>query len=435
MRASRWNANWLASKPENDRTAFLRSLTDEEYDLFETDWLRWARREQLPPKPPWRIWLLMGGRGSGKTRAGAEWIIRGVQSRRMKSIALLGATYHDTRDVMLEGESGLLRCDPTAKFESSKMRVTWPSTGAVATVLTAEEPDGIRGHNFDAAWGDEFCKWPYPQEALDMLQLALRTGDAPRLLLTTTPRNIKPLKSLLASSSEAIGQVRVIKMTTKDNASNLAPGFIAAMESRYGGTALGRQEMDADLIEDNDAAPWRRDWIEAARLRGAPVCSRVAVGVDPPASSRGDECGIVVAGLAEQEREGYVLADRSAGGLSPNGWALRVADAYTAYKADVVIAEANQGGEMVRAVLHQHAPNLPVRLIHATRDKRTRAMPVAALYEQGRVHHAGTFPELEDQMCTYDDRGPSPDRMDALVHVLTHLMPSDITTEPKVHAL
>jgi phage terminase large subunit-like protein len=407
---------------------FLASLDDSEKTIVRTLWRSWARAEQLPPKKRWRTWLLMGGRGSGKTRAGAEWIAEGVRKRQMRNIALLGATYHDTRAVMIEGESGILRVDPTAKFESSNLRIKWP-TGATATVLTAEEPDGIRGHNFDAAWGDEFCKWPYPQEALDMLQLALRTGEAPRLLLTTTPRNIKPLKDIMAMPG-----TKLIKMATRDNANNLAPGFIQAMEARYGGTALGRQEMEADLIEDNDAAPWRRDWIEATRLREAPVCSRVAVGVDPPASSRGDECGIVVAGLAEQEREGIVLADRSAGGLSPNGWALRVADAYTAYKADIVIAEANQGGEMVRTVLHQHAPNLPVRLVHASRDKRTRAAPVAMLYEQGRVHHAGTFPELEDQMCTYDDRGPSPDRMDALVHVLTHLMPSDIA-EPKVRAL
>jgi len=419
-----------------ERVAFVRKLSDEEQKSINSEWLCWARDEQLPPEGAgWRIWLLMGGRGSGKTRAGAEWIADGVRSGTMHRIALLGATYHDARAVMVEGASGIAKVDTTARFEPSNQRICW-SNGAVATVLTAEQPDGIRGHNFDAAWGDEFCKWPYPQEALDMLQLALRTGTNPRLLLTTTPRNIKPLRDLLASSSEAAGQTRVIKMKTSDNAKNLAPGFIAAMEQRYGGTALGRQEMEADLIEDNDAALWRRDWIEATRVREAPVCSRVAVGVDPPASARGDECGIVVAGLAEHDRaEGYVLADRSAGGLSANGWAMRVADTFDAYKADIVIAEANQGGDMVKTVLHQHAPNLPVKLVFATRDKRTRALPIAMLYEQGRVHHTGTFPELEDQLCTWDETADSPDRMDALVHVLAHLMPPDQRTEPRVRAL
>ncbi|HEX2590236.1 MAG TPA: terminase family protein [Rhizomicrobium sp.] len=428
MRANPWNENWLASKSKSEQREILDDLTDEEWDEYQHDWRNFVRREQLPPKKPWQTWLLMGGRGSGKTRAGAEWIIHGIRTRQMKNIALLGATYHDTRAVMIEGESGILACDQTAKFEPSNHRIVWPG-GAIATVLTAEEPDGIRGHNFDAAWGDEFCKWPYPQEALDMLQLALRTGTNPRLLLTTTPRNIRPLKALIETTG-----TKLIKMKTTDNANNLAPGFIAAMEARYGGTALGRQEMDADLIEDNDAAPWRRDWIEATRVREAPVCSRVAIGLDPSASVTGDECGIVVAGLAEQGGGVFILADRSAGGLTPTGWALRVADVYDAYKADIVIAEANYGGDMVRTVLQQNAPHLAVHLVNATRDKRTRALPAAALYEQGKVHHVGTFPDLEDQMCTYDDRGPSPDRMDALVHVLTYLKLGP-QSEPKIHTL
>lgn len=419
----------LRSLPLEEREAFVTGATERQARAYNRTWRYWWRPEQRPPHGDWRIWLLMGGRGSGKTRAGAEWIAAGVRKRTMRRIGLLGATYNDTRAVMVEGQSGICAIDSTARFEPSNHRICW-SNGAVATVLTAEEPDGIRGHNFDAAWGDEFCKWPYPQEALDMLQLALRTGANPRLLLTTTPRNIKPLRTLLETNG-----TKLVKMTTRDNEPNLAPGFIAAMEQRYGGTALGRQEMEADLIEDNDAAPWRRDWIERSRLARAPVCSRVAIGVDPPASERGAECGIVVAGLAEQGGDGIVLADRSAGGLSPERWARRVTDAFDAYKADIVIAEANQGGNMVKDILHRYTPNLPVKLVHASRDKRTRALPVAMLYEQGRVHHAGTFPELEDQMCTYDDTGPSPDRMDALVHVLTELMPPTARAIPKVHSL
>lgn len=409
----------------------MAGLTDEERTALEHDWENWVRPEQVPPpdEDDWRIWLLMGGRGSGKTRAGAEWIIDGVRVGTMRNIALLGATYHDTRAVMIEGPSGLLQRDEEAKFEPSNLRITWPN-GAIATVLTAEEPDGIRGHNFDAAWGDEFCKWPYPQEALDMLQLALRTGANPRLLLTTTPRNIKPLRALLNTNG-----TKLVKMTTRDNEPNLAPGFIAAMEARYGGTALGRQEMEADLIEDNDAALWRRDWIERTRIRETPVCSRVAVGVDPPASVTGAECGIVVAGLAERGDEAFVLADRSAGGLTPQRWAMRVADAFDVYKADIVIAESNQGGAMVRDVLHRHTPNLPVKLVHASRGKRPRALPVAMLYEQLRVHHVGTFPELEDQLCTWDESAESPDRLDALVYAITELLPATARAEPKVRAL
>jgi predicted phage terminase large subunit-like protein len=429
MLKRRLNEQWLRSRPLAEQKAFYDQFqTEEERAALEAHWSWWARDEQWPPTGNWRIWLLMGGRGSGKTRAGAEWIADGVRSGTMRRIALLGATYHDARAVMVEGESGLLAIDKTARFEPSNHRVLW-TNGAVATLLTAEEPDGIRGHNFDAAWGDEFCKWPAPQEALDMLRLALRTGDDPRLLLTTTPRNIKPLLDVIAAS-----ETKLVQMKTRDNANNLAPGFIAAMEQRYGGTALGRQEMDADLIEDNDAAPWRRDWIEAARMRETPRLTRVVVGVDPPASIHGDECGIVVAGLAE-DRSAYVLADASAGGLSANGWARRVADTFARHNADLVIAESNQGGDMVKSVLLQQAPDLPVKLVHASRDKRTRAIPVAALYELARVHHAGVFPELEDQMCTYDDTGPSPDRMDALVYAITELLPPVPLPDPKVRTL
>ncbi len=409
------------------RQAFLTSLSDDEAGFLCRDWPFWARDAQLPPPGDWRIWLFLGGRGSGKTRAGAEWIASLIASGRYARVGLIGATHNDARQVMIEGESGLLRAAPAARYEPSNNRVLWPS-GAIATVLSAEEPDSIRGHQFDAAWGDEFAKWSNAQSALDMLLMALRLGHDPRLALTSTPRNIASLKKLMQDRN-----VIRTHSTTRDNEANLAPGFLAMLESRYAGTRLGRQELNAELIEDNESALWRRDWIERTRCTMPPALTRVVIGVDPPASSKGDECGVVVAGRAER-KAGYVLADLSAGGLSPNAWAARVADAFEHFHADAVIAEANQGGDMVKSVLQQAAPNLPVRLVHATRGKITRAAPIAALYEQGRIHHAGVFAELEDQMCQYDGEGKSPDRMDALVWALTDLFGAK-RTEPKIRTM
>ncbi|HWA03880.1 MAG TPA: terminase family protein [Rhizomicrobium sp.] len=415
------------SLPTAAKSRFLRSLGREELRYLES-WELWARAEQLPPPEDWRIWLFLGGRGAGKTRAGAEWIAKGIESGCLRRVALVGATFHDVRAVMIEGESGLLRVSGAAVFQPSNQRVLWPS-GAVATVISAEEPDGIRGHQFDGAWGDEFCKWRDPQGALDMLRMALRIGADPRLMLTTTPRNIPALKLLLKEKG-----VAATHGTTAANAANLAPGFVESLQARYGGTRLGRQELDAEIIEDNDAAMWKRDWIEKNRVRESPELVRVVVAVDPPASAHGDECGIVVAGRGE-DGGGYVIADRSMGGLTPNGWAARVADAYLEFGADTIVAEANQGGDMVSALLLQTLPNAPVKTVHATRDKRTRAMPSALHYERGRVHHAGVFPELEDQLCNYDGTGSSPDRLDALVWALTELFPAKKQGRPKVHGI
>jgi phage terminase large subunit-like protein len=415
------------------RRQFLRSLSHDDAVLLAQRWSFWARDEQLPPPDPWRIWLFLGGRGAGKTRAGAEWIAGGVCHGRMRRIGLVGATFADARSVMIEGESGLLGVSPSAAFEPSNRRVLWP-TGAVATVVSAEEPDGVRGHQFDAVWADEFCKWAEPQAALDMVLMALRLGKDPRMAITTTPRNIKALRDLMNAPDVAL-----TRSTTRANTANLAPTFLAGLELRFGGTRLGRQELEAELIEDNDAALWRRDWIERTRVREAPQLTRVVVAVDPPASIAGDECGIVVAGLGEDGAAGaasaaYVLADCSVGGVSPAAWASRVADAYEHHKADAIVAEANQGGDMVKQVLLDALPNAAVKLVHATRDKRTRAAPAAALYEQGRVSHVGAFPELEDQMCSYDGEGRSPDRMDALVWALADLFPRRRAT-PKVRTL
>ncbi len=418
----RWSADWINALPPGARRALLDSLTEDDAALLQ-DWRFWAHDAQVAPEGMWRIWLFLGGRGAGKTRAGAEWIAEEIAAGGMQRVGLIGATMRDARAVMVEGESGLLGVVEGAVFEPSNNRVLWPS-GAVATLLSAEEPDSFRGHQFDGVWGDEFCKWREPQAALDMALMAMRLGAKPRMLLTTTPRNIPALKQLLDASDVAITRGK-----TSDN-HELPADFYLAMKARYGATALGRQELDGELIADQDGALWRRDWI--GRVRDVPDMERVVVAVDPPASSAGDECGIVVAGRrsvresgSDQDKgaQGYVLADYSLGGLTPAGWAARVMQAYADFDADAIIAEANQGGDMVKSVLQQADADAPVKLVHASRGKITRAAPIAALYEAGRVRHAGLFAALEDQMCHYDGAkgAKSPDRMDALVWALSDL--------------
>jgi phage terminase large subunit-like protein len=402
--------------PPSERKALLESLEPGEAELL-LGWRYQAQGAQLPPEGDWRIWMFLGGRGAGKTRAGAEWIADGAASGRMCRIGLVGATMRDARAVMVEGESGLLGSADGVDFQPSNGRLLWPG-GAVATLLSAEEPDSFRGHQFDAIWGDEFAKWRDAQAALDMAQMTLRLGETPRMLLTTTPRNIGVLKDLLDMAG-----VTVTRARTADNHA-LPPDFHLAMQARYGASALGRQELDGELVDDMPGALWRRDWIEAGRLRESPVLEHVVVAVDPPASSHGDECGIVVAGRSGDH--GFVLADYSEGDLTPAAWAARVMQAFADFEADLIVAEANQGGEMVKSVLHQADANAPVKLVHAARGKITRAQPAAALYEAGRVHHAGLFAALEDQMCHYDGSkgGKSPDRMDALVWALAELFES-----------
>jgi len=406
-------------------------MSPREIRLTLEDWRFWARPDQLPPPDhprAWRTWLVLGGRGAGKTRTGAEWLRSRIEGKTPLSAglcrraALLGETFSDARAVMIEGPSGLLsvfggRWRPS--FEPSKRRVVWPN-GAEAHVFSAEEPDGLRGPQFDAAWVDELAKFRYAQEAWDMLQFGLRLGEDPRQIVTTTPRPIPILKALLSDPYTA-----TTRASTFANAANLAPGFLETMQAKYAGTRLGRQELDAEILEDNPYALFPRARIEAARLREAPPLRRIVVGVDPPVSSgpQADECGIVVAGLGE-DGHGYVLADYSLQGASPALWAAKAVEAYHAFLADRIVAEANQGGDLVASVLAQADGAVPVRLVHASRGKRVRAEPIAALYEQARVHHVGAFPQLEDQMAEFDGalaKG-SPDRMDALVWALSALM-------------
>lgn len=383
----------------------------------------WARESQKPPSGDWNIWLFLGGRGAGKTRAGAEWVAEQIRGRRIKRVALIAATHSDARNVMIEGPAGLLSVSEGAEYEPSLRRVRWPGIGAEASVMSADEPDSIRGYQFEIAWGDEFCKWPEPQAALDMLRMGLRLGDHPRMMITTTPRPIPALFALKDSEGCVLSTA-----TTYDNKANLPKVFLDAMKKTYGRTRLGRQELDGEIIEDVEGALWRRDQIESLRVKQAPTCERVVVGIDPP-SGKGT-CGIVVAGTMGEV--GYVLADYSKEMLSPQQWADRAADAYEKYQADCVVAESNQGGAMVKSTLFHAHPNMKVTLVHASTGKKARAEPISGLYEQGRVHHVGVFAELEDQLCQYDGTGKSPDRLDALVWALTELFPQKRSSVAKI---
>lgn len=377
----------------------------------------------MPPKESWRTWLILAGRGFGKTRCGAEWVRAQVGSG-CRRIALIGATAADARDVMVEGESGVLAISPPwdrPNYEPSKRRLTWPN-GAVATTYSADEPDRLRGPQHDGAWCDELAAWRYAA-AWDNLMLGLRLGDDPRCVVTTTPRPVKLIRDLVAGKD-----CMVTKGSTYENRGNLAAGFLADIVARYEGSRLGRQELYADLLDDTPGALWQRAWFDRDRVSEAPILRRVVVAVDPPASSseNADECGIVVAGLGE-DGKAYVLVDRSQRG-TPHGWASAAVRAYHAFKADRLVAEVNQGGEMVESVVRQVDRDVSYKAVHATRGKATRAEPVAALYEQGRVCHVGPLDVLEDQMCAFTtdfDRlaaGFSPDRLDAAVWALTELM-------------
>jgi phage terminase large subunit-like protein len=392
-----------------DRLRYLREL---QAQAAGPRWRDIARPAQLAPDGDWTVWLYSGGRGAGKSRAGAEWVHEQVQ-KGARRIALVGPTAGDVRDVMVEGESGILNCGPVRPvYEPSKRRVTWPN-GAIATTYSADEPDRLRGPQHDAAWCDEIAAWRYPQ-AWDMLMLGLRLGSDPRVVATTTPKPVKLVRDLMATAV-------VTRSTTYDNLDNLAPTFREQILSRYEGTRLGRQELLAELLEDVPGALWTRDLIEKAR-GFAPDLSRIVVAIDPAVTSgeQSDATGIIVVGSIQNV--GYVLEDLS-GRYPPEQWANIAVDAYRRWEADRIVAEANNGGDLVASVLRAVNPNVPVRLVRASRGKRARAEPVSALYEQGRIIHAGTFPELEDELCVWTpDTVESPDRMDAMVWGLTDLM-------------
>lgn len=367
----------------------LSELSPQECAFIHGDWQAWARDDQLPPEPvdadvPWRVWIILGGRGAGKTRAGAEWVrakalgLAPYAPTPASRIALVGETLNDVRRVMIEGVSGLLaihRDDERPHFEPSKSQLTWPN-GAVAQMFSAENPDSLRGPQFAAAWCDELAKWRTPETTWDMLQFALRLGAHPQVAVTTTPRPIPLLKQLLIDATTVL-----TRAATRANRHNLSPGFIAEMQRRYAGTALGRQELDGEIVEDMDGALWRREWFAGSRVRALPELQRIVVAVDPPvtATASSDACGIVIAGVSA-EGDGYVIADRTLQGREPHVWARAVIAAYREFMADRVVAEVNQGGDLVVSVLRQIDGNVPVRKVHATRGKWLRAEPIASLY-------------------------------------------------------
>lgn len=374
---------------------------------------------QMPPPGDWRWWLLLAGRGYGKTRTAAEFVRAEVEAGRATRIALVGETAADVRDVMVEGESGLLAISPPSlrpEYQPSKRRVVWPN-GAIATTYSGDAPDQLRGPQHDLAWGDEPAKWKYPADAFDNLEMGLRLGARPRGVLSTTPRPIPLIKGLLRDSGTV-----VTRGSSYDNSVNLAASFFARLTAKYGNTRLGRQELFAEILEDTPGALWKRDALEALRVIKHPDLSRIVVAIDPAITSAegSDETGIIGAGLGS-DAHGYVLEDASLRG-TPHAWATAAVTLYHKLHADRIVAEANQGGEMVSHTIRTVDPQVPVTLVHASRGKYTRAEPVAALYEQAKCHHVGTFPALEDQMATWTQGDSSPDRLDALVWAFTELM-------------
>ncbi|WP_102224342.1 DNA-packaging protein [Acidimangrovimonas sediminis] len=448
--ALRSGAAWLASATPETVDAFLESLS--EGALMALPWMFefWALPHQLPPEGVWRSWVIMGGRGAGKTRAGAEWVRAQVEGARpgdpgvARRVALVGETIDQAREVMVFGDSGILACTPPDRrpaWEATRKRLVWPN-GAVAELYSAHDPERLRGPQFDAAWSDELAKWKRAEEAWDMLQFALRLGAGPRQVVTTTPRNVGVLKAILRNPSTVLTHA-----PTEANRAYLAASFLEEVRARYGGTRKGRQELDGVLLEDAEGALWTSAMLEAARGDAVPKLSRVVVAVDPPVTGHGrsDACGIVVAGVVAegppQDWRAYVLEDASVEAASPDGWARAAIAAMERHGAERLVAEVNQGGDLVESVLRQVDPLVPYRAVRAARGKAARAEPVAALYEQGRVRHVRGLGLLEDQMAQMTARGfegtGSPDRVDALVWALTDLMiaPAQAWRRPRVRGL
>ncbi|WP_282128966.1 DNA-packaging protein [Roseobacter litoralis] len=448
--ALRLGASWIVSAAPHVQDQFLNELSEGELLALPYLFEFWAMEHQLPPEGDWRTWVIMGGRGAGKTRAGAEWVraqvegARPLDEGRSRRVALVGETIEQVREVMIFGDSGILACSPPDRrpvWEAGRKRLVWPN-GAIATIHSAFDPEGLRGPQFDAAWVDELAKWKKAQDTWDMLQFALRLGDKPQVCVTTTPRNVGVLKTLMKSPSTVSSHA-----PTEANAANLARSFLEEVRARYAGTRLGRQELDGVLLEDAEGALWTTAGIEGIRCEKAPELDRIVVAVDPSTTSgaNSDECGIIVAGVkmagAPQDWRAYVLADCTVQGASPAGWAQAAIAAMERFGADRLVAEVNQGGQMVAEVLRQVDPLVPYKGVHASRGKVARAEPVAALYEQGRVRHLRDLGVLEDQMCRmtvqgYEGQG-SPDRVDALVWALHELMIEPVAKwrAPRVRSL
>lgn len=429
-------AERLALLPTKERAQVLEGLTDEDASALAWDWGFWGRPDQHPPQGEWNIWGLIAGRGVGKTRTGSEW----VRSKGREPAGthegvglLIGADAADVRDLMVEGPSGILACSPQGerpKYEPSKRLLAWPN-GMRVHCRSGEDPEAIRGVNAGWCWADEMAKWRYCKEAWDQLRFALREGRHPQTCITTTPKPVVTLREIIKGRYP--GTVLAPRMSTYRNRANLAATFLEEMDILYAGTRLGRQELYAELLEDVEGALWTLMMIEAHRKSAPPAnTTRRAVAVDPSGTRRGAECGIMVC-AADAEKHGWVLADRSRR-ASPGEWAEAALVAYQEFGCDLIVAEKNFGGEMVEHTLrtvpataaHPGGHEVRIKLISASVSKTARAEPVVGLYEQGRIHHVGNFPDLESQMTTWVPGDvpapPSPDRLDAMVWGLTELL-------------
>lgn len=420
----------------------IEKLPTASVELLKYEWELFARDKQLAPSGGWRTWLPLAGRGFGKTRMGSEWIRSQVEgdtplsAGRRSQIALIGETSSDVRDVMINGPSGICTVSPPdyrPKYIANRKALVWPN-GVEAQVFSGIDPDQLRGPQFQIGWVDELCKFQYPQELWDMFQMGLRLGDDAQCLVTTTPRPLQVLKDIVNDPTTI-----VVKGSTYENAGNLGSGFIKYIERKYEGTRLGRQEIHADILGDVQGALWGHGQLDRLRVDRPGNLERIVVAVDPPTTSgeNADECGIVVVGVTPGARDNtakaYVLQDRSIHMASPKEWAQQALDAYNFWGADCMVAETNQGGEMVETIMRQLEPKVVYKGVHAKRGKVARAEPVASLYEQERVHHVGTMGVLEDQMAHFtvtglEDQSKSPDRVDALVYAISELMLEQIDT-------
>lgn len=432
------SAGSIACLPPNIRKAWLAGLTGRQIEALNEDWRFWARPQQLPPDGDWRLWLFMGGRGAGKTRAGAEWVAEHVFSGKAERVALVAPSFSEAREVMLSGPSGLLSIGPAGlrpRYEPTRRRLEW-ANGALGYVFSAEEPEALRGPQFDLAWADEIAAWPplTGEAAFANLELAVRLGPQPRIALTTTPRPNALLRSILARRDCVHTRAR-----SAENRANLAPGFLDSMEAAFGGGRLGRQELEGEWVEDHEGAFWKRAEIDRVRIPVAPALDQRIVTVDPAVSGTpgADACGIIGLGAVGEgtARIAYVLADATMKGVPPHQWAARAAALAETIDADYIAAEANQGGELVAEALRRAAPHWPVRLVYARSGKRARAELASGFYARNRVFHVGSFPALEDEMCRFGASGfsGSPDRLDAMVQGLTLLLAGG--SEPRIRAL
>lgn len=428
-------AQLRALSPEKQR-AIIMEMGDEVAYGLRYDWEMHARPDQLLPPGDWTFWTILAGRGFGKTRTGAE--TARIWVRTNEFVNLIGATADDARDIMVEGESGILACCPAderPEYKKADRKLIWPN-GATSLIFTADEPERLRGKQHGKLWCDEMAAWRYP-EAWDQAKFGLRLGRRPQAIITTTPRPTKSVRELVSDP-----HTFVTRGSTYDNKANLASSFFTEIIKKYEGTRLGRQELNAEILEDTPGALWRRSVIDEHRIpRGdEPVFNRIVIAVDPAVSTEenSDETGIIVAATYhgdDGQPRGCVLEDAS-GIYSPDEWSRQVAALYSRYEADCIVAEVNQGGDLVEHVIRSALPNAKVRQVRATRGKVTRAEPSSALYEQGRVSHVGRLDELEDQMVAFTSdfdrktQGYSPDRVDALVWALTELFPQ-IVRKPR----